>query len=68
MPGWGDFADLTHSVSRQPATDLGGQSVRLRYANTLNATSTTFAIAGYRYSSEQYRTFDQHVQERSQPA
>ncbi|NWB49147.1 fimbria/pilus outer membrane usher protein [Pseudomonas gingeri] len=60
-------ADLTHSISRQPATDLAGQSVRLRYANTLNATSTTFAIAGYRYSSEQYRTFDQHVQERSQP-
>ncbi|MGY2283974.1 fimbria/pilus outer membrane usher protein [Pseudomonas gingeri] len=58
-------ADLTHSVSRQATTDIGGQSVRLRYANTLNATRTTFALAGYRYSSEHYRSFDQHVDERS---
>lgn len=54
-------ADLTHSVSHQAGTDLGGQSLRLRYANTLNATRTTFALAGYRYSSEQYRSFEQHV-------
>ncbi len=54
-------ADLTHSVSHQAGTDLSGQSMRLRYANTLNVTRTTFALAGYRYSSEQYRSFDQHV-------
>ncbi|KPA93040.1 P pilus assembly protein, porin PapC [Pseudomonas asplenii] len=58
-------ADLTHSVSHQGATDLGGKSLRLRYANTLNATRTTFALAGYRYSSEHYRSFEQHVEERS---
>ncbi|WP_017904856.1 fimbria/pilus outer membrane usher protein [Pseudomonas asplenii] len=61
-------ADLTHSVSRQAATDLGGKSLRLRYANTLNATRTTFALAGYRYSSEHYRSFEQHVEERSRLA
>nr|WP_225920102.1 fimbria/pilus outer membrane usher protein [Pseudomonas vanderleydeniana] len=58
-------ADLTHSVSHQAGTDLGGKSLRLRYANTLNATRTTFALAGYRYSSEHYRSFEQHVEERS---
>lgn len=58
-------ADLTHSVSHQAGTDLGGKSLRLRYANTLSATRTTFALAGYRYSSEQYRSFEQHVEERS---
>ncbi len=56
-------ADLTHSVSQQPEQTLSGQSVRLRYANTLAMTGTTFAVAGYRYSDDQYRTLNEHVEE-----
>ena len=29
--------------------------------NTLDVTDTTLAVAGYRYSTEQYRTLNQHV-------
>ncbi|WP_414705783.1 fimbria/pilus outer membrane usher protein [Pseudomonas sp.] len=56
-------ADLTHSISQQRAQTRSGQSVRLRYANTLELTHTTFAVAGYRYSTDQYRTLDEHVDE-----
>ncbi|MBA1229522.1 fimbrial biogenesis outer membrane usher protein [Pseudomonas viridiflava] len=55
--------DVTHSVSRQDEQALAGQSVRVRYANTLNVTHTTLAVAGYRYSTERYRTLAQHVSE-----
>jgi outer membrane usher protein len=57
-------ADLTHSVSQQREQTRSGQSVRLRYANTLDLTHTTLAVAGYRYSTDQYRTLDEHVDER----
>jgi outer membrane usher protein len=55
--------DLTQSVSQQPRQTHSGQSLRLRYANTLDLTDTTLAVAGYRYSTDQYRTLDEHVQE-----
>jgi outer membrane usher protein len=58
-------ADVTHSISQQREQTLSGQSVRLRYANTLQMTHTTLAVAGYRYSTDQYRTFDEHVDELS---
>jgi outer membrane usher protein len=55
--------DVTQSVSRQREQTHSGQSLRVRYANTLDLTSTTLAVAGYRYSTDQYRTLDDHVQE-----
>ncbi|WP_440812561.1 fimbria/pilus outer membrane usher protein [Pseudomonas syringae] len=56
--------DITRSVSRADnQSSRGGQSLRLRYANTLDVTDTTLAVAGYRYSTEDYRTLDQHVSE-----
>ena len=63
--GLGAFsADLTQSISQARASKTSqGQSVRLRYANTLDVTNTTFAVAGYRYSTEQYRTLQEHVEE-----
>ena len=56
--------DLTQSRSRKLAgsTDQG-QSVRLLYAKTLTGTGTTLTMAGYRYSTEGYRTFNQHLAE-----
>ncbi|WP_025995030.1 fimbria/pilus outer membrane usher protein [Pseudomonas viridiflava] len=59
--------DITHSVSQQKPQTLAGQSLRVRYANTLDVTDTTLAIAGYRYSTEQYRTLNQHVSETGDP-
>lgn len=55
--------DLTQSISRQRRQSYSGQSLRLRYANTLDLTNTTLAVAGYRYSTDQYRTFDEHVEQ-----
>ncbi len=56
-------ADLTRSSSRLQGRQRSGQSLRLRYANTLDITRTTLAVAGYRYSTEQYRSLSQHVEE-----
>ncbi|MFJ4141396.1 fimbria/pilus outer membrane usher protein [Pseudomonas sp. NPDC089734] len=62
--GWGAVSfDITHSNSELKAQTRHGQSMRVRYANTLDVTSTTLAVAGYRYSTEQYRTLNQHVSE-----
>lgn len=55
--------DITHSVSELDERKRNGQSLRVRYANTLDVTDTTLAVAGYRYSTEQYRTLNQHVSE-----
>ncbi|MGE7959004.1 fimbria/pilus outer membrane usher protein [Pseudomonas sp. NPDC089530] len=38
-----------------------GHSARFLYSKTLSATETTFTMAGYRYSTEGYRSFSQHV-------
>lgn len=58
--------DVTRSRSRAPDGFGGthvdsGYSARLLYAKTLVATQTTLTMAGYRYSTEGYRTFSQHV-------
>lgn len=53
--------DVTHSVSQPDQQSRSGQSLRMRYANTLDVTDTTLAVAGYRYSTEEYRTLSQHV-------
>jgi outer membrane usher protein len=55
--------DMTHSTSEFAQHKRSGQSLRLRYANTLDVTDTTLAVAGYRYSTEHYRTLNQHVSE-----
>lgn len=55
--------DITHSLSEFQQQKRSGHSLRMRYANTLDVTDTTLAIAGYRYSTEDYRTLNQHVSE-----
>lgn len=55
-------ADLTHSISETGQQRQAGHSVRLRYANALDVTNTTFAVAGYRYSTELYRSLNEHVE------
>ena len=54
--------DLTQSISRERQQTYSGQSLRVRYANTLDLTNTTLAVAGYRYSTDQYRSLDEHVE------
>lgn len=54
--------DVTQSLSRQREQRFNGQSLRVRYANTLDLTHTTLAVAGYRYSTNHYLTFDDHVE------
>lgn len=61
-------ADVTQSISEVRRQSSVGQSLRLRYVNTLDVTDTTLAIAGYRYSTEKYRTLSEHVDELAGPA
>ncbi|WP_256350253.1 fimbria/pilus outer membrane usher protein [Pseudomonas sp. P7759] len=53
--------DATQSSSKTRQGNNAGQSVRFLYSKTLSDTSTTFTLAGYRYSTEGYRTLDEHV-------
>ncbi|WMD18310.1 fimbria/pilus outer membrane usher protein [Achromobacter seleniivolatilans] len=53
--------DLTHSRSKAAKKTLKGQSLRALYSKTLSATSTTFTLAAYRYSTEKFRTFENHI-------
>ncbi|WP_236186181.1 fimbria/pilus outer membrane usher protein [Pseudomonas protegens] len=53
--------DVTNSRSVSGGKTNKGQSVRALYSKTLTETSTTFTLAAYRYSTEGYRTFDNHV-------
>ncbi|WP_296262229.1 MULTISPECIES: fimbria/pilus outer membrane usher protein [unclassified Pseudomonas] len=55
--------DLTQSISQPQRQSYTGQSLRMRYANTLELTNTTLAVAGYRHSTDRYRTFEEHVDE-----
>ncbi|AZF26262.1 MULTISPECIES: fimbria/pilus outer membrane usher protein [unclassified Pseudomonas] len=58
----GAFAiDVTQSNSETRQQRNRGQSLRLNYAKTLAATNTTFTLATYRYSTEDYRTLGDHV-------
>jgi outer membrane usher protein len=54
--------DVAQAVSEQARQRYTGRSLRLRYANTLEVTHTTLAVASYRYSSEHYRTLNDHAQ------
>jgi len=53
--------DMTQSRSVVGNKKNTGQSIRALYSKTLSKTSTTFTLAAYRYSTEGYRTFENHV-------
>ena len=55
-------ADVTQSTSTNAVGQRNkGQSARLLYSKTLASTDTTFSLASYRYSTEGYRTLNEHV-------
>ncbi|PMQ08167.1 Outer membrane usher protein FimD [Pseudomonas sp. AD21] len=59
---------LSFDVTSSTSADAGGRkntgkSARFLYSKTLSSTDTTFTMVGYRYSTEGYRTFSQHVDE-----
>ena len=55
-------ADVTQSTSTNAVGQRHkGQSTRMLYAKTLASTDTTFSLASYRYSTEGYRTLNEHV-------
>lgn len=53
--------DVTRSSSRGRGRSDSGQSVRVLYSKMLDATFTSFTLAAYRYSTEGYRTLDEHA-------
>lgn len=66
-PVGGMSVDVTNSRSRPDDDDqTTGQSVRFLYSKTLSRTSTTFTMAGYRYSTSGYRTLSEHIDEMQQ--
>lgn len=62
---WGGVSfDVTQSSSESLRGQMSrGQSARALYSKTLGTTDTSFTMIGYRYSTENYRTFSQHVEE-----
>ncbi|WXL25669.1 fimbria/pilus outer membrane usher protein [Ectopseudomonas mendocina] len=62
-PIGGMSLDVTNSNSKTPSDKKNGQSVRFLYSKTFNSTDTTFTMVGYRYSTEEYRTLSQHVED-----
>lgn len=63
---WGALSsDLTHSRSQVRSASQQGQSLRLLYNKTFTRTNTNFTLAGYRYSSDGYRTLQNHIDESS---
>ncbi|WP_419789564.1 fimbria/pilus outer membrane usher protein [Pseudomonas carnis] len=67
---WGGLSfDVTNSSSQERSGRKNvGQSARFLYSKTLSQTDTTFTMVGYRYSTESYRTFSQHVEEQEHVA
>lgn len=58
--------DITQSSSTARQQTSKGQSVRLLYSKTFVNTDTNFMLAAYRYSTEGYRTLNDHVRADSQ--
>ena len=59
--------DLTHSsadINSQTTQNLQGMSYALKYGKSF-ASNTNLRFAGYRYSTEGYRDFDEAVRQRS---
>ena len=66
---WGALSsDVTQSWSSSQGLSHQGQSLRLLYNKTFTRTNTNFTLAGYRYSSEGFRTLQSHVNDRSTAA
>lgn len=55
--------DMTHSSSKAQGQTTQGSSVRALYAKTFAGTDTNFTLAAYRYSTEGYRSFSDHVED-----
>ncbi|WP_181456740.1 fimbria/pilus outer membrane usher protein [Pseudomonas fluorescens] len=53
--------DFTESRSTAQGQSNSGHSLSLKYAKTLSSTDTTFTMASHRYSTEGYRTLNEHV-------
>ena len=54
--------DATKSHSKQDNGDVfDGQSYQIAYNKFVSQTSTRFGLAAWRYSSRDYRTFNDHV-------
>lgn len=53
--------DVTQSLSRVQGQRQQGQSVRLLYAKTFTRTLTNLTLAAYRYSTDGYRSFNDHA-------
>ncbi|ROS01071.1 outer membrane usher protein [Sinobacterium caligoides] len=64
--GLGDFGsislDVTHANTALEEYTLKGQSYRFQYAKTFQATGTAIALAGYRYSTEGFYSFEEAVE------
>lgn len=56
--------DISQSQTRYPQREISGQSYSLRYGKAFSS-GTNLGFAGYRYSTEGYRTFSEAVSERS---
>lgn len=53
--------DVAQSRSKQDNGDFNGQSYQIAYNKFIDQTATRFGLAAYRYSSSDYRTFNDHV-------
>jgi P pilus assembly protein, porin PapC len=53
--------DAAQSHSKQDNGVFRGQSYQIAYNKFINQTNTSFGLAAYRYSSYNYRTFNDHV-------
>ncbi|WP_300729590.1 fimbria/pilus outer membrane usher protein [Pseudomonas sp.] len=63
---YGAFStNITRSNSKNDATPHTGHSLQLNYVKTITSTDTTFSLAGYRFSSDGYRTLSEHVADQS---
>ncbi|MHC8383998.1 fimbria/pilus outer membrane usher protein [Pseudomonas sp. LB3P14] len=60
--------DVTKSSSHSQGRNTKGSSIRALYAKTFTGTDTSFTLAAYRYSTEGYRSFNDHVQDISEGA
>ena len=53
--------NITHSKSKSDSGINKGQSLQFNYSKTMASMGTTFSLAGYRFSSDGYRTLSEHV-------
>lgn len=53
--------DMIQSRSLQDNGEFNGQSYQIAYNKYINQTATRFGLAAYRYSSYNFRTFNDHV-------